>query len=110
MGQETGQRASPGQNITGSRIHNEHNETQMKVMTGRTKMAQGEQDAKARWDMVKRLEADKAAGFGGDGKNESMKLERYGRNVDSVKMKMDYEKMMREQTNVQVYWKKPKHL
>ncbi len=150
-GQGTGQRASPGQNVLGFRINKEHNEMQMKVQTAHANMVQGEQDAKARWDMVKRLEADngvggdgnddfiklkrdyakmkedevdaqarweklkrleadKKAGVGGDGKSEFLKLAKYGRNVDSVKMKMDYEKILKEQTNAQARWEKLKHM
>ena len=150
-GQETGQRASPGQNVMGFRINKEHNEMQMKAKTEHVKMVQGEQDAKVRWDMVKRLEvdngvggdgkddfiklkrdyakmkegeldaqarwervklleADKGAGFGGYGKTGFMKLEKYGRNVDSGKMKMDYGKILKEQTDAQARWEKIKHM
>lgn len=70
------------------------------------KMMEGELDAQARWEKLKRLEAGEGAGVGGDGKNDFRKWVQYGKNVDTV----DYEKILKEQKDAQSGWKRFKHM
>ena len=70
------------------------------------KMMEGEPDAQARWEKLKRLEAGGGGEVGGDGKNDLRKWVQYGKNVDTV----NYEKILKEQTNAQGHWTKPKYL
>lgn len=139
MGHGTGQRASQGQIAMGSRNHEEHNEAQVKAKTQHAKTFQKELSPKARMGVLKLVnvdngargggdndpprftreyaklapkpvEADKGVGVGGDEGNEYRKFEMHASNVPSVKMKKDYEEIVKEQTDAQARWEKLKDL
>ena len=65
------------------------------------KMMEGDSEAQARWEKIKRLEAGEGAAVGGDGKDDFRKWTQYGKNVDTV----DYEKVLKEQKDAQSRWK-----